>query len=64
MKSLRSRLSLAMIAVLIAFFTAQWWFVSAAILDVAESQMRSRLAHDAETIASALTWKNGQPELP
>ena len=53
-----------MIAVLIAFFTAQWWFVSAAILDVAESQMRSRLAHDAETIASALTWKNGQPELP
>lgn len=54
MTSLRTRLSVS-VAIVAAFaIGAQWYFASHGIRRTVENQMRSRLEHDAESIASAL----------
>lgn len=63
MTSIRTRLSVSTALVAAFAICAQWWFVSRGIRTTVESQIMSRLAHDAETIASAVEMMNGKPVL-
>ncbi len=64
MKSLRGRLSLSMTLAVTLALIAQWGLVSRAIRHAAEGAMRSRMEHDAETIALSLVRQDGAWTLP
>jgi signal transduction histidine kinase len=64
MTSLRARLSLSALVVLLVAAAGQWWFISRTMKDMAENQIRSRLEHDAETIASALEVHGTELHVP
>lgn len=64
MTSLRVRLSIWTAVVLAAAWAGQWWLVSRTMKQTAENQIRSRLEHDAETIASALIVEDKRVDVP
>lgn len=64
MTSLRIRLSVFTAVVVAAAVAAQWWFISENMRGMVESQMRSRLAHDAETIAANFDPEAGGTIVP
>ena len=53
--SLRSRLR-RVVLVLLGGFVAQWFIADRMIVHVGESEMQTRLQHDADSLAAALSW--------
>ncbi len=54
MSSLKGRLALGLTLSLLALFLVQWWMTSAALDDLTEEFVVSRLDHDAENLLGAL----------
>ncbi|MCA9017229.1 MAG: hypothetical protein KDA77_17990, partial [Planctomycetaceae bacterium] len=63
MKSLLSRLSLGLSLSLILLFGLQWWVVNAAVREVAENYVVTRLVHDSESILTAISFATGQMDV-
>ena len=58
MKSLLGRLGLGLSLSLILLFGGQWWLVNAAVKDVAEEYVVTRLGHDSESILAAISFSD------